>query len=116
MHKLSDKKKVLVQVRRAMRRMDQNTIHSKEDMRRAIVVAVSDVYRQNGKTPDMEEIEQAVDQIMQDQDTSKTQDGTPKKKIPLHYWILGGIVAIPLVVPAVRLTEAIVMVLLRVVI
>ena len=110
MHKLSDKKKVLVQVRRAMRRMDQNTIHSKEDMRRAIVVAVTDVYRQNGKTPDMEEIEQAVDQIMQDQ------DGNPKKKIPLHYWILGGIVAIPLVVPAVRLTEAIVMVLLRVVI
>ena len=39
---------------------------------------------------------------------------TTKKKIPLHYWVLGAIVLIPLAIPLIRITEALIMLLIRI--
>lgn len=37
-----------------------------------------------------------------------------KKKIPLHYWVLGAIVLIPFIIPLIRITEALIMLLIRI--
>lgn len=110
MKKVSDKKKLVVQVRRAMRRANLENLKDPSKMREVVIEAVADVYRQNGETPPMDEISNIVREVISDDEL----EGQPKKKIPLHYWVLGGIVAIPLAVPIIRLTEAAVMVLLRV--
>lgn len=48
-----------------------------------------------------------------DKNDNKT-NPTTKKKIPLHYWVLGAIVLIPLAIPLIRITEALIMLLIRI--
>lgn len=102
---------LFVQTQRVMRRLDQDSqVRSVQQTRQAMINAVAETYRTEGREPDMQEIARAVDQVLAEEQPAVT----PKRKVPLHMWVLGGVISIPLIVPLLRLTEAIVALLLRI--
>lgn len=65
------------------------------------------------KMPDKKPLEKNTP-VEDDKEYEIVDDAKPKKKIPLHYWVLGAIILIPFTVPLIRLTEALMMLLLRI--
>lgn len=108
----SSQRDLFAQTQKVMRHLDeQGAAQSTEEQRAAMIQGVAETYRLEGREPDMEEIAAAVDKVLAEEGV-KAPEPT-KRKIPLHYWVLGTVIAIPLVVPLVRLTEALVALLLR---
>lgn len=107
-----DQRTLFKNTQSVMRKLDEvNASRTTPTDREAMIVAVAETYRTEGREVDMAEIEQVVDQVIAEE---LEQQAKPRKKIPTHIWVLGAVIAIPLIVPLLRLTEALVALLLRI--
>ena len=99
------------QVQRAMKRLAE-TRQANDQSRDIIINAIAETQQADGTEPDLDAIGEAVDQVLAE---TEVDVDVVKKKKPYHLWLLGGIIAIPFIVPVLRAAEALVAFLLRIV-
>lgn len=108
-------------VQRVLAKMDQQTADPAAERER-MIQAVAEIQAASGTPADLDEIGRAVDAVLAEQANEERAADEAKeevldrnrKRIPVHVWILGGILMIPLLFPLGRVIGQVIGRLLRV--